>query len=224
MKQNRNLRQLLKSDRGLSLAEVLVSVGLTGLLALGCTQLALASFTSANYTQSIAVKSLNSGNANRLITSDMENASAFLVPSASVQSLGTGLCTSAGASTFSSGSVNPLLAIQYSNGSEIGYEVRTDNGAGALWRVSCPTGGSASGPELMIRNSLPTASASVWDSSVLCASFPIGGTLQAANCATDAWLTSTSANPGIVFTIPATLPGKSVSVAAQSIVAARNSG
>ena len=224
MKYKKNLRQMLKSDQGLSLAEVLVAVGLTGLLALGCTQLALASFTSANYTQSIALKSLNSGNENLLVTTDMENASGFLIPGKSAQSLSSGVCTSADSSSFASGAVNPLVVIQYSSGSEIGYEIRSDNGSGSLWRVSCPTGGSASGPESMIRNLLPTGDSPVWDSSVTCASFPIGGTLQTANCSTDTWLTSSSVNPGIVFTIPSTLPGKSVSVVAQSIVAARNSG
>ena len=122
MKHLMKLRQLIKNDRGLSLAEVLVAVGLTGLLALGCTQLALASFTSANYTQSIAVKSLNSGNANRLVTGDMENASGFLVSGKSTQTLASGICTSASASSLLSGTVTPLFAIVYSGGSEIGYE------------------------------------------------------------------------------------------------------
>ena len=44
-----------QGDRGISLPEVLIAIGLSGLLALGCTQLAMASFTSANYTQDVAV-------------------------------------------------------------------------------------------------------------------------------------------------------------------------
>jgi len=224
MKHLMKLRQLIKNDRGLSLAEVLVAVGLTGLLALGCTQLALASFTSANYTQSIAVKSLNSGNANRLVTGDMENASGFLVSGKSTQTLASGICTSASASSLLSGTVTPLFAIVYSGGSEIGYEVRTENGSGSLWRVSCPTGTDASGPELMIRNSLPSGDNLVWDSAIQCANFPIGGSLTTANCNVDTWLTSPTLNPGVVITIPASVSGKGVPVAAQSIVAARNSG
>ena len=206
-----------KSDSGLSLAEILVSVGLTGLLALGCTQLALASFTSANYSEAVAVKSLNSGNANRLITTDIENASGFLVPSGNVDSKTLSACVS-------SSSVQPLVSIEYNDGSKIGYEVRSTQGITALWRVSCPNGVQATGPELMVRNSLPATSSPDWQSAIQCATFPSGGTLTSSASTSDSWLTSISINPGIIFTIPATSAHSSIPVAAQSIVAARNVG
>ena len=107
--------QALRSDDGLSLAEVLVAVGLTGLLALGCTQLALASFTSANYTQAVAVKSLNTGNANRLVTGDMETATGFLVPSTASNPTAQSVCTSGVLAALAIGQVKPLISLQYAS-------------------------------------------------------------------------------------------------------------
>ncbi len=214
---------LLRRDEGLSLAETLLAIGLTGLLALGCTQLALASFTSARYTESVAVKSLNTGNANRLITSDMESAEGFLVPSSSSQGTNT-VCSTTALQSEPGTTTIPLLALQNSNGSQIGYELRTSGSSGALWRVTCPTPGSATGPALMVRAPLPPDSSVLWRSAVQCASFPTGGTLTTENCLQDIWLNSISSNPGIVFTIPKTLSNGGVSTPSQSIVAGRNVG
>jgi hypothetical protein len=210
------------TDAGLSLAEVLISVGLTGLLALGCTQLALASFTSANYTQKVAVKSLNSGNANRLITSDMESATGFIVPSPQSGTSASGVCTSGSTSDIASGAVLPLITLQKSDNSEVGYEVRGVSATTSLWRVTCPQSGISNGPELMIRSHLPAISTTDWKNSIQCASFPAGGSLAYADCPTDTWLTSAVTNPGIIFTIPATVSNSEISVSEQKIIAARN--
>ena len=134
MMKKMKIATILRKDEGLSLAEILVSVGLTGLLALGCTQLALASFTSASYTEAIAMKSVDSGNANRMVTTDMESASGFLVPSKSGALPATSQCT-----TSSSNSVRPLVTLAYANGNMVGYEVRTNADSGSLWRIACPT-------------------------------------------------------------------------------------
>ncbi len=210
--------RVFRDEEGLSLAEVLIAVGLTGLLALGCTQLALASFTSAKYTQAIAAKSIDSGNANRMITFDMENAQGFIVPS-SPDVTQPGLeCSSENTSSQSAGDVRALLTLQYLNGSAIGYEVRTSSGAGQLWRVSCPSTGKTTGSEQMVRGELPLPINSAWDSAVMCPTFPAGGTLTTAQCVHDLLLTSLTTNPGIIFTIPAG------STSAQVIVAARNIG
>jgi hypothetical protein len=216
--------QALRSDDGLSLAEVLVAVGLTGLLALGCTQLALASFTSANYTQAVAVKSLNTGNANRLVTGDMETATGFLVPSTASNPTAQSVCTSGVLAALAIGQVKPLISLQYANGSEVGYEVRTDSGSGALWRVSCPSNGLATGSEMMVRGSLPIATDPIWNGAVKCATFPTGGSLTATDCSPDVWLTSITDSPGIIFAIPATASHTSAPIATQLIVAARNIG
>ncbi len=142
MMKKMKIATILRKDEGLSLAEILVSVGLTGLLALGCTQLALASFTSASYTEAIAMKSVDSGNANRMVTTDMESASGFLVPSKSGALPATSQCT-----TSSSNSVRPLVTLAYANGNMVGYEVRTNADSGSLWRIACPTAGNPTGTE-----------------------------------------------------------------------------
>jgi Tfp pilus assembly protein PilV len=208
----------LRKDEGLSLAEVLIAVGLTGLLALGCTQLALASFTSAKYTQAVAAKSIDSGNANRMITLDMENSLGFMVPSTPETVLSALDCSTDKHSSQSAEAVRALLTLENTDGSTVGYEVRTFANAGQLWRVSCSSAGNPNGPEQMVRGSLPISTDASWDSAVMCASFPAGGSLTTAQCVHDVALTSITANPGVIFTIPAG------STSAQIIVAARNIG
>lgn len=214
----------LREDKGLSLAEVLVSVGLTGLLALGCTQLALASFASANYTQAVAVKSIDSGNANRMITSDMENADGFLVPAKPGTAPSPAECSTVNAPITGIDSVRALLTMEYPDNSLVGYEVRTVSGVGALWRVDCPSLGNPTGPAQMVRKNLPASNDPVWDTSVMCATFPTGGTLSTAQCTKDLLLTSITDNPGIVFTIPASVNATQSISTIQTIVAARNVG
>lgn len=222
----RKIRELIKyrADEGLSLAEVLVAVGLTGLLALGCTQLAMASFSSASYTQAVAVKSIDSGNANRMITSDMENANGFLVPAKPGAAPSPAECSTINTSVQSSDSVRALLTIQSPDASLVGYEVRTTSGVGALWRVDCPTMGNPTGPAQMVRNDLPSSADPVWDTAVLCATYPTGGSLTSSQCPKDVMLTSVTTNPGIIFNIPATLGSTAAVPNGQIIVAARNVG
>lgn len=214
----------LREDKGLSLAEVLVSVGLTGLLALGCTQLTLASFASANYTQAVAVKSIDSGNANRMVTSDMENSNGFLVPAKPGTAPSPAECSTVNAPISGVDSVRALLTMQYPDNTLVGYEVRTVAGVGALWRVDCPSLGNPTGPAQMVRNNLPSSNDPVWDTSVMCANFPTGGSLTTSQCTKDVLLTSITDNPGIVFTIPATLNSSQSISTTQTIVAARNVG
>ncbi len=216
MMKKMKLAENLRKDEGLSLAEILVSVGLTGLLALGCTQLALASFTSASYTEAVAMKSVDSGNANRMITTDMESASGFLVPSKSGALSADSQCT-----TRTSNSVRPLITLAYANGNMVGYEVRTNADAGSLWRIACPTAGNPTGTEQLVRKNLPIATANNWDSSILCATYPAGGNLTTARCDEDSMLTSLVTNPGIVFTIPSSDPALKSASPVQIIVAAR---
>ncbi|MEI6120290.1 MAG: hypothetical protein WCQ06_04200 [Actinomycetes bacterium] len=216
MMKKMKLATILRKDEGLSLAEILVSVGLTGLLALGCTQLALASFTSASYTEAIAMKSVDSGNANRMVTTDMESASGFLVPSKSGALPSTSQCT-----TSSSNSVRPLVTLAYANGNMVGYEVRNSADSGSLWRIACPTAGNPTGTEQLVRKNLPIATSTHWDAAVLCATYPAGGSLTSARCDEDSMLTSLVTNPGIVFTIPASNPAVKASTPVQIIIAAR---
>jgi Tfp pilus assembly protein PilV len=222
----RHIKELIKvrEDQGLSLAEVLVAVGLTGLLALGCTQLALASFSSAKYTQDVAVKSIDSGNANRMVTSDMENADGFLVPAKPGTAASPAECSTVNAPIQGVDSVRALLSMQYPDNTLVGYEVRTVAGVGAIWRVDCPSLGNPTGPSQMVRNNLPASTDPVWDSAVMCASFPAGGSLTSAQCTKDVLLTSITTNPGIIFTIPATVGSSTAISTGQIIVAARNVG
>jgi Tfp pilus assembly protein PilW len=195
--------QAERKDEGLSLAEVLVAVGLTGLLAIGCTQLALASFSSASYTQAVAVKSIDSGNASRMITTDIDNAEGFLVPGKSGTAPAPAECSTATLASQPAGSVRALITLTYPNGNLVGYEVRTTAGTGDLWRVKCPSLSNPTGPAQLVRTDLPVATDPVWDTAVLCASYPTGGSLTTSQCVKDAMLTSLTLNPGVLFTIPA---------------------
>jgi len=210
----------ISDDRGLSLPEVLIAIGLSGLLALGCTQLAMASFSSANYTQSVAVTSLNTGNLNRLITNDVEKSDGFIVSSTNVATQSAFACSTATLSTGNS--IRPLFTVTNNDGSAFGYEVRTTGNDGALWRISCPSQGVSNGPSQQLRSSLPVSTSSTWDTSVMCAHFPAGGNLTPVACEKDSLLNAIATNPGILITVPASVSGTKVNVQAQIIVAGRN--
>ncbi len=216
------IKSRLNKDAGISLPEVLIAVGLSGLLALGCTQLALASFASASYTQKVAVQSLSTGNLNRLVTSDLEKSTGFLVSSGNAAARNVSECSN----TVQPGaeSIKSLLTTFNTDGSSVGYEVISAGGQVGLWRVVCPTSGQAVGSQQLLAKNLPAPSTSVWDASVMCASFPAGSALVTADCAKDQILNSFATNPGILFTVPANLASGSESHAAQIIVAARNIG
>jgi Tfp pilus assembly protein PilW len=209
-----------QGDRGISLPEVLIAIGLSGLLALGCTQLAMASFTSANYTQDVAVKSLNSGNLNRIITTDMEHASGFIA-SSEVSARNSQECSTA---AQAGASVKPLLTMKNIDGTYTGYEVRTTTTSGALWRINCLSAGVANGSSQMLRNSLPVASSAVWNTSMMCARFPVGGSLTTFECDKNVLLADIKTFPGVFITIPQTLSSADVLQAEQIIIAARNFG
>jgi len=208
-------------DAGLSIPEVLIAIGLSGLLALGCAQLALASFASASYTQNVAVKSLSTGNINRLITTDMEKATGFLDSSGLSVARNPVECTTA---VTGNASTRPLLTLFRADGTSTGYEVRTTGVTGALWRVSCPTAGVANGASQILQSILPVSTDLSWDTSIVCVNFPAGGNITAFTCEKDVVLNSMVTNPGIVFTVPATLPIATVKQAEQKIIAARNIG
>lgn len=211
-----------KSDAGLSIPELLIAVGLSGLLALGCTQLAMASFASANYTQTVAVKSLNTGNINRLITKDMENATGFLDSSGNPATRNALECSSA--NSIDAGANRALVTLFHADGSSTGYEVRSTGNIGALWRVTCPTAGIPNGASQILQSYLPAVGDSSWNNSIVCARFPAGGSLTSFACDKDVSLKSMTTNPGIIFTVPATISIATIQAPEQKIIAARNVG
>jgi hypothetical protein len=216
------LRALIASDEGLSIPEVLIAIGLSGLLALGCTQLALASFSSANYTQSVAVRSLSTGTINRVITSDIGKSSGFLVSSGNISSRNMAECSTN--SVAAAGLVKPLLTAFNLDGSSVGYEIRSVGSSTALWRVSCPNGGIANGNAQILASDLPQVFDAIWVNSVMCASYPSGSDLTVSPCIQDTTLNSIVDNPGIIFTVPATISSATVQKSEQKIIAARNLG
>ena len=216
----------VENDAGLSLAEVLIAVGLTGLLALGCTQLALASFTSTSYTQSVAAKSITTGNAIRVVTNDMATASGFMVDAVPGTAPSSVQCSSVNLGSGNTGPtvIRALFTMQYSAGNMVGYEIRSaTSGSGALWRVMCPTAADPSGPAQMLLTNLPDPSSSQWDNAVSCPTFTTPGTITKGACAGyGVMLNSITTSPGIIFTIPATNTSTGIDSGAQTIVAARN--
>ena len=209
-----------QGDRGISLPEVLIAIGLSGLLALGCTQLAMASFASANYTQAVAVKSLNSGNVNRIVTTDMEHASGFLASS----NTGARNLEECSTSAQGGGAVKPLLTMKNIDGTYTGYEVRTTATSGALWRINCLAAGLANGSSQMLRNSLPVATDPAWDTSLMCARYPAGGSLTSFACDKNVLLSDIKMFPGVILTIPSTLSSADIQQSEQMIIASRNFG
>jgi hypothetical protein len=217
------LARLRADERGLSLPEVIIAVGLTGLLALGMTQLTMASLTSATYTQSVAVSSLGTGTVSRLVTTDVEKSTGFVVSTGVANPLN---CSTANLPSTTAGSVRPIFTSSNADGSWVGYEVRTGNNGGQLWRVNCPSVGVATGTAQILRGNLPLPGDGRWNNAVMCAQFPAGGSLTLNVCPADAMLNNLSAFPGIALTIPATVAGTSKIelFPAQQIVAARNVG
>ena len=214
----KKLIAILKNDEGLSLSEVLIAVGLSGLIAIGCTQVALASFNSAKYVQTKAINTVNTATLNHSVVADLESASSFVVHSTNPANA----CTSKYTTGTVSSAVRPLFTINYADGSAVGYEVRQTSGDSALWKVNCGTSGVQNGSSMLLRRSLPAIQGETWDSAIKCVNYPAGGSITTFNCPTDQILDSISANAGFIFNVPGTLKDASSSYPAQVIVAARN--
>jgi hypothetical protein len=210
--------EFIKNDEGLSLSEVLIAVGLSGLIAIGCTQVALASFNSAKYVESKALNTVNTATLSHTIVSDMENATSFTVHS----STPANACTSKYNVGTISSSVKPLVTVNNLDGSAFGYEVRETNNESALWRVECGPTGSQNGSSMMLRRGLPNIQSLSWNEPVKCVSYPAGGALISSSCANDQVLSSITANPGVLITIPATVSSEGTKYPAQVVLAARN--
>ena len=123
---------------------------------------------------------------------------------------GTGTTTNAGV----------LLYNKY-----VGYEVRSvSNSYGQLWRIQCAspqvaiTGATAQ----MLRNNLALPSTnSAWSSAMKCASF-IASSVSAGTCLTNKFLNVTALNPGLIFTVPATVGSNTNRYPTQVLFAARS--
>lgn len=214
----KRLFTIIKNDEGLSLSEVLIAVGLSGLIALGCTQVALASFNSAKYVQTKTMNTINTATLNHTVVADMENATSFVVHATS-PALD---CTSKFTAGTVSNSIRPLLTINYADGSSVGYEIRQESNEGSLWKVDCGLNGNQNGSTMILRRSLPSIQDAIWDSAVKCVNYPAGGPLTTFVCPKDQILDPTNLNSGFVLDVPATLKNADSIYPAQVIVAARN--
>ena len=212
------IRKLLRNDEGLSLSEVLIAIGLSGLIAIGCTQLALASFNSAKYVETKALTTVSNATLNHTLVSDMELASSFVVhdgnPSAS--------CTSKYSAGTNPGLVRPLFTVNNPDGTSIGYELRSNNGEGSVWRVACGTNLIQNGSTMLMRKGLPDLNSSSWVGVIKCVNYPAGGKLQTYDCPTNQILSSIITNPGILISIPASTSKDTSFFPSQEILAARN--
>jgi hypothetical protein len=214
----KKLLQILRNDEGLSLSEVMIAIGLSGLIALGCTQMALASFSSAKYVETKALNTVSTASLNHYIVSDIETASSLVVHGSDASFS----CTSKFVSGTVSNSVKPLFTINQANGSSVGYEVRDLNSEGSIWRVECPTGSVQNGSSMMLRRGLPGIDSALWSNSVKCVTYPAGGTLQTNSCPVNQVLDSINLYPGLQITVPATVKSSSTQYPSQVVLAARN--
>jgi hypothetical protein len=213
------LKALHKNEDGLSLSEVLVAVGLSGLIALGCAQIALASFNSAKYVQIKTLNTVNTATLNHTIAADMEQASSFVVHSNSAAKA----CTSQYSIGTVASDVKPLITINYADGSAIGYEVRNTNSEGSFWRVACGANGAQNGSSMLLRRGLPDLNSTLWNEAVKCVNYPAGGNLVSSACPTNQILDSIIQNPGFMFTVPKTISTDVAQYPSQVVLAARNS-
>lgn len=215
----KRFRELLKGDEGISLTELVVAIGLSGLIALGCTQVALASINSAKYIETKAMSTVNTSTLNRIVTNDMDNAVSFSIYGAG---LSDGVSCTSKFTAPSGEDVKPLMSMQYLDGSSIGYEVRTVGGSGSLWRVTCPVANIPNGSPMMLRNGLPANNSQNWINAVQCFTYPAGGALSVSTCALDQILDNHTANPGVIVNLPATVENSHNTYPAQTILAARS--
>ena len=98
-----------------------------------------------------------------------------------------------------------------------GYEIRSVEGAGELWLITCPVTGSTSNLSnpRVLRQGVPLPNDVNWPNMVKCTTFDIGTTAlkpitasaTSTLCPTNTSLTSLSVNPGIQFIIPPAAPG-----------------
>lgn len=105
--------------------------------------------------------------------------------------------------TTPSGSVTEDATL-YMN-QNVGYEIRTIDGAGQLWRVTCAMIGAypIDALSVQLRTGLPVSSNAVWLSSIKCL-LSTGATITSADCPVNTFLNTQATYPGISLAIPAT--------------------
>ena len=105
--------------------------------------------------------------------------------------------------TTPSGSVTEDATL-YMN-QNVGYEIRTINGAGQLWRVTCAMIGAnpIDALSVQLRSGLPVSSSAVWLTSIKCLS-STGATISSTDCPVNTFLNTQATYPGISLAIPAT--------------------
>jgi len=105
--------------------------------------------------------------------------------------------------TTPSGSVTEDATL-YMN-QNVGYEIRTVNGAGQLWRVTCAMIGAnpIDALSVQLRSGLPVSSNAMWLTSIKCLS-STGATISSTDCPVNTFLNTQATYPGISLAIPAT--------------------
>jgi len=105
--------------------------------------------------------------------------------------------------TTPSGSVTEDATL-YMN-QNVGYEIRTVNGAGQLWRVTCAMIGAnpIDALSVQLRSGLPVSSDAMWLTSIKCLS-STGATISSTDCPVNTFLNTQATYPGISLAIPAT--------------------
>ncbi len=107
----------------------------------------------------------------------------------------------------------------------VGYEVRSVGSSyGQLWRIQCaaPQIAITSATSQMLRNNLALSNSNVdWSTALKCATF-VASVVSSGTCPTNTFLNVAATNPGLTFTVPATIGSSANQYPTQVILAARS--
>jgi len=226
---------MVRSDEGLTLLEVLLAMSISAMLTLGVGQMFILGVKAMQYSETNSSSTVKKTTLTRVFADDTRASISFYVAGASP---GTATemqraCTSWPYGNFGGNAeynatvpftdFRPLLTLEQGDGSLIGYEVRKTGSGGELWRVRC-TGNnkqpSADVQMLLLTGvAAPTAATDPWRNAFACTGDPSVPVTYSAPCPTYTSLSGLASNLGIKFTLP---PAASISLPVSSVTGSRS--
>lgn len=199
---------IFRADDGLTLIEVLIAMSITTVLTLGIGQMFSLGVRAMQYSEGAAASTVKKSNITRTFATDVSTSTSFFLASASP---GTALQMKSVCTTWTSGTftdVRPLITLEQSDSSLIGYEVRrVATGGGEIWRVRCASNNAAptsTNQTLLLAGVAPPTAATTdpWANRFTCSGTVTTSVQFTSACAAYTTINSLTADLGIRFTIP----------------------
>lgn len=210
-----NFRFKFAKDEGLTIAEILIGLSISGLLMVGVSTFFDVSTKSIDGALVESGKGVNELRLQRTIVADAKKSQAFTVFAAN-SSASPVMCSS----KQQTPSVIALVTFDLGSVGLVGYEVRTTAGSSEIWRVACSSGAIIQ-TSFALRSGLPVLSANDWASRITCANPDATSALTFEPCPTDTPQTRPNGLKGFRIDMPATISG-SPAIPQQIITAARS--